>query len=227
MVEIERVAAVHVAGGLIFRMFENGIATLDWMGIVAFTITGALVASRNQMDIVGFMLLGTVTGIGGGTIRDLLLGIHPILWIERPEYLVVCLIISLIVFLTAHRVSSRMRIILWADAIGLALFAIVGAERALATGAPPLVAIVMGVITACFGGIIRDVLSQERSIIFSREIYVTAAMVAAASFVALSQTGLARELAMTISLLAGVGLRGGAILRGWSLPRYRAYPPRN
>jgi uncharacterized membrane protein YeiH len=101
-------------------MFESSIAFLDWLGIVAFTITGALVASRNQMDAVGFVLLGTVTGIGGGTIRDLLLNIHPILWIEHPSYLAVCIAVSLVTFFTAHRAHSRMRLILWADAIGLA-----------------------------------------------------------------------------------------------------------
>jgi uncharacterized membrane protein YeiH len=206
-------------------MFENGIAMLDWLGIVVFAVTGALVASRNQMDVVGFMLLGTITGIGGGTIRDLLLGIHPILWVEHPEYLAVCVAVSLIVFFTAHLAGSRMRLILWADAIGLALFSIVGAERALEHGASSLVAIVMGVITACFGGIIRDILSQERSIIFSYEIYVTAAMVAAGVFVGLHQLETSRELAVSAGLLLGLTLRGGAILKGWSLPRYRQHPP--
>lgn len=207
-------------------MFENGIVLLDWLGIIAFTITGALVASRNQMDVVGFILMGTVTGIGGGTIRDILLDIHPVLWIERPEYLAICILVSLIVFVTAHLVHSRMRLILWADAVGLALFATVGAERAIASGAPPLVAVVMGIITACFGGIIRDLLGQERSIIFSHEIYVTAAMAAASTFVTLHHLELSREVAVSAGVLLGVALRGGALLWGWSLPRYRPRPPR-
>lgn len=207
-------------------MFESGLAILDWLGIIVFAMTGALVASRNQMDVVGFMLLGTVTGIGGGTLRDLLLDIHPILWIERPAYLAVCIGVSLALFFTAHLVKSRMTLILWADAVGLALFSVVGAERALAHGASPLVAIVMGIITACFGGIIRDVLSQERSIIFSREIYVTAAFGASLAFVALHEAALARELAVGLAVLLGLVLRGGAILKGWSLPRYRPRPPR-
>ncbi|MBU3992454.1 MAG: trimeric intracellular cation channel family protein [Alphaproteobacteria bacterium] len=207
-------------------MFENGIVLLDWLGIIAFTITGALVASRNQMDVVGFILMGTVTGIGGGTIRDILLDIHPVLWIERPEYLAICILVSLIVFVTAHLVHSRMRLILWADAVGLALFATVGAERAIASGAPPLVAVVMGIITACFGGIIHDLLGQERSIIFSHEIYVTAAMAAASTFVTLHHLELSREVAVSAGVLLGVTLRGGALLWGWSLPRYRPRPPR-
>jgi uncharacterized membrane protein YeiH len=206
--------------------FEGSIAVLDWLGIIAFAITGALVASRKQMDVVGFALLGTVTGIGGGTVRDLLLDIHPILWIEQPAYLALCLGTSLAVFFSAHLVHSRMEWLLWADAVGLALFATVGSERAITTGAPPLVAIVMGIITACFGGIIRDLLSQERSIIFSREIYVTAALASASVFVGFHSLGVAREVAVVASVAAGVILRGGALIWGWSLPRYRARPPR-
>lgn len=206
-------------------MFESSVAILDWLGVIAFTITGALVASRNQMDAVGFVMLGTVTGIGGGTIRDVLLDVHPILWIEHPEYLAVCVAVSLVLFFTAHRAQSRMRLILWADAIGLALFATVGAERATAAGASALVAIVMGVITACFGGIIRDLLGQTRSIIFSYEIYVTAAVGAAAVFVGLHLLGLPREIDVVAGVMTGLVLRAGALLCGWSLPRYRPRPP--
>lgn len=207
-------------------MFESGVAFLDWLGIVAFTVSGALVASRNQMDAVGFVLLGTVTGIGGGTIRDILLDVHPVLWIEHPGYLAVCIAVSLVVFFTAHLVHSRLRVLLWADAAGLALFATVGAERAVSHGAVPLVAIVMGVITACFGGIIRDLIGRERSVIFSYEIYVTAAMGAAAVFVCLHALGLPREVTITAGVVSGFALRAGALRWGWSLPRYRARPPR-
>jgi uncharacterized membrane protein YeiH len=199
-------------------VFEGGIAVLDWLGIAAFTTTGALVAARNQMDAIGFVLLGTVTGIGGGTIRDLLLNVHPILWIEHPEYLAVCIALSIVLFFTVHRIRSRMRLLLWADAAGLALFATVGAERATSVGVSPLVAVVMGVITACFGGIIRDLLGQTRSIIFSREIYVTAALGAAMAFVGLHSLACPREVAIVVGVGSGFALRAGALLRGWSLP---------
>lgn len=206
-------------------MFESGLALLDWIGVIVFTITGALVASRNQMDVVGFVLLGTVTGIGGGTLRDLLLGVHPILWIERPEYLAVCFAVSIIVFFTAHMAVSRYRLILWLDALGLSLFATVGAGKALAIGAAPIVAVTMGVITACFGGIIRDVLGREDSIIFSREIYVTAALVAALVFVVVDGLDLSREISISAAVLSGFCLRAGALMFGWSLPRYRPRAP--
>lgn len=201
------------------------MAVLDWLGIVAFTTTGALVAARNQMDAIGFVLLGTVTGIGGGTIRDLLLNVHPILWIEHPEYLAVCIALSLLVFFTAQRIHSRLRLLLWADAVGVALFATVGAERATVAGTAPLVAVVMGVITACFGGLIRDLLGQTRSIIFSYEIYVTAAAGAAVAFVGLHYLACPREVAMLGGVCTGLVLRGGALIWGWSLPHHRARSP--
>jgi len=207
-------------------MFENSIQILDWLGIIVFAVSGALVASRNQMDVIGFVLLGTVTGIGGGTIRDLLLGSDPVFWLGRPQYLAVCILVSVAVFFTAHLVASRYRFILWLDALGLALFATAGAEKALALGEAPLVSVTMGVITACFGGIIRDVLGKEDSIIFSHEIYVTAAVVAAATYVGLVAIDTLHEVSVLIALACGFGLRAGALAFGWSLPRYRPRPPR-
>jgi uncharacterized membrane protein YeiH len=205
-------------------LFGNVITLLDWLGVVVFSLTGALVASRNQMDLVGFVLLGTVTGIGGGTLRDLLLDIHPIFWIEQPAYVLVCAAIATLAFFTAHFAHSRYRLILWLDAAGLALLAATGAERAIGAGVHPIIAVVMGMITACFGGIIRDTLGNQQSIIFSYEIYVTAALLAATAFVAANALGANREIAVSTAFLLGLALRGGSIRFGWSLPRYRARP---
>ena len=160
-------------------LFDTAAAALDWLGVIVFAISGALVASRKQMDVVGFALLGTATGIGGGTLRDLLLGRGPVFWVREPAYLVVCVIVSGAVFFTAHIPQSRYRVLLWFDALGLALFAVTGAERALLAGSGPVVAVAMGVITATFGGVIRDVLGNESPVVLSREVYVTAALVGA------------------------------------------------
>ena len=111
-------------------MFETATTVLDWLGVVAFATTGALVASRKQMDVVGFVVLGTVTGIGGGTLRDLLLGL-PVFWVHEPAYLVVCAVVSVLLFFTAHIPQSRYRTLLWIDAIGLTMFAVTGAEKPL------------------------------------------------------------------------------------------------
>ena len=202
-------------------LFDTAAATLDWVGVIVFTITGALVASRKQMDVVGFALLGTVTGIGGGTLRDLLLGQAPVFWVREPSYLIVCVAVSAAVFVTAHVPESRYRVLLWFDALGMALFAVTGAERALLAGAAPVVAVAMGIVTATFGGIIRDVLGNESPVVLSREIYVTAALIGASVFVSLFSFGAPREAALGAGLLAGLVVRGMALHRGWSLPRYR------
>jgi uncharacterized membrane protein YeiH len=208
-------------------MLDLLVAILDWLGLVAFATTGALVASRKEMDIVGFALLGTVTGIGGGTLRDLLLGIAPVFWVREPTPLLICVAASALVFATAHIPQSRYRLLLWLDAVGLALFAIVGAEKALMAGAGPVVAVAMGVITATFGGILRDVVGGESPIVLSREIYVTAALIGAALLVAGFGLGLAREAALGVGFVGAFATRGAALRWGWSLPRYRPRPGRD
>jgi uncharacterized membrane protein YeiH len=206
-------------------MFETAAAILDWFGVVVFAVTGALAASRKQMDVFGFALLGTATGIGGGTIRDILLGL-PVFWVREPAYLVACVLVSGIVFFTAHIPQSRYRVLLWLDALGLALFAVAGADKAALAGAGPVVAVAMGVMTATFGGVIRDVLGAESPVILSKEIYVTAALLGACVFVALAAAGASRENAIVGGFLAGFVVRGAALYWGWSLPRYKPRPGR-
>jgi uncharacterized membrane protein YeiH len=202
---------------------------LDFFGVAVFAATGALVASRKEMDLVGFALLGAATGIGGGTLRDLLLG-APVFWIAAPSYLIVCVLVAGLVFFTAHIPASRYRMLLWFDALGLALFAVVGAERALLAGAGPIVAVGMGMITATFGGVIRDILGGESPVILSREIYATAALAGASVFVALDALGTGREVAILAGLAIAFAIRGLALQFHWSLPRYRpraGRPPRD
>jgi uncharacterized membrane protein YeiH len=205
-------------------ILDTAVTILDWFGVVVFAVSGALVASRKQMDISGFALLGTVTGIGGGTLRDILLGQLPVFWVREPAYFISCVMVSAAVFFTAHIPQSRYRLLLWFDALGLSLFATTGAERALLAGSGPVLAIAMGVITATFGGIVRDVLGAESPIVLSREVYVTAALLSAMVFVGGSLFGSPREIAITASLIAGFVLRGAAIHWGWSLPRYKPRP---
>jgi uncharacterized membrane protein YeiH len=205
--------------------FELVTLILDFFGVAVFAATGALVASRKEMDLIGFALLGAVTGIGGGTLRDLLLG-APVFWIAAPSYLLVCVLVAGLVFFTAHIPASRYRTLLWFDAIGLALFAVVGAERAVLAGAGPIVAIAMGMITATFGGVIRDVLGSESPVILSREIYATAAFAGACGFVALDASGAAREFAILAGLALAFVIRGLALQFHWSLPRYKPRPGR-
>ncbi|MCF3935293.1 trimeric intracellular cation channel family protein [Acuticoccus sp. M5D2P5] len=205
--------------------FDTFAQALDWFGIVVFAVSGSLVASRKQMDVVGFILLGTVTGVGGGSLRDVLLGQLPVFWIREPVYLLVCTAVSLAAFFAAQIPASRYTVLLWCDAIGMALFSVSGAEIALLAGAASPVAVAMGVVTATFGGIIRDILGGESPVVLRREVYVTAALTGAALFVALTKLGLGREGALTIGFLAAAAIRFAAIRWAWSLPRYRPRPP--
>src|SRR3954468_6660953 len=202
-------------------MFDTFAALLDWFGIIVFATTGALVASHKQMDLVGFALLGTATGIGGGTIRDTLIGALPVFWVKQPAYLVTCVLVSCATFFLAHIPQSRLRVLLWFDAIGMALFAVTGAEKALLGDAGPVAAVAMGVITATFGGVVRDVLGGESPAILTREIYASAALGGAVTFVALASAGVTREYALGGGFLNGFAIRAAAIRWVWSLPRYR------
>jgi uncharacterized membrane protein YeiH len=208
-----------IAGAL--TMLATIISVLDGLGIVVFAVTGALVASRKQMDIVGFALLAVVTGVGGGTLRDLLLGTAPVFWVREPTSVLICAAVAGITFFTAHIPQSRYNLVLWLDAVGLAVFTVIGAETALGAGASPPVACVMGVITATFGGIIRDILGGESPIILRREIYVTAALLGALVLVALQSVGAERDAAVIAGFAAAFALRGAALTWHWSLPRYK------
>jgi uncharacterized membrane protein YeiH len=191
---------------------------LDLLGVAVFAITGALVASRKQMDIVGFAFLGTVTGIGGGTVRDLVLGQTPVFWVKEPIYLMVCVGCAALVFIAAHVPRSRLIWLMWLDAVGMALFAVLGAEKALAHG--PVVAATMGVITAVMGGMIRDILGGESPVILRREIYATAALLGALTFL-LALLVMPRDPAMLAGFATAFTLRAMALREGWSLPVYR------
>lgn len=200
---------------------------LDATGVFVFALSGALTASRKELDIVGFLLVATVTGIGGGTLRDLLLGRDPVFWIAQPEYLYVTAAAAVLVYFTAHLVERRYPILLWAAAVGLALFAVLGARIALLTGTGPVVAVVMGVMTATMGGLIRDVLCGERPLILAKEIYATAAFAGAAVTVGLLALAIPGVVAEAAGLATALLIRGAGIAFGLAIPTYRARPGRD
>ncbi|MDF2780834.1 MAG: hypothetical protein K0S96_638 [Geminicoccaceae bacterium] len=199
------------------------VGWLDVAGVAVFAASGALTASRQQMDVVGFALVATVTGIGGGTIRDLLLGTGPVFWVFAPSYLFLCVGVAILLFFAAPLLESRFRALLWADAAGLAIFCVIGAEAALRAGSPGSVAVLMGVITATFGGLVRDVLCAEVPLILRREIYATAAAVGAGVYVGLDAAGAAPIAAFATAF----GIRAVGLTRGLSLPVYRNRPGRD
>ena len=202
------------------------VVALDYLGVAVFAATGALVASRKQMDLIGFALLATLTGIGGGTVRDLVIG-RAVFWIVDPSYLAVCLTIALILFFAAHLVQRRYVVLLWMDALGLVAYGVLGAHIALTHGVGFLPAIVLGVVTATFGGMIRDVVSQEQPLILKQELYATAALGAACVYVGGMVAGMPAWSAAVVAIAVGMVLRAGAIIRGWTLPRYKPRPGRD
>ena len=200
------------------EILQPATMILDAIGVAAFAATGALAAARKDMDITGFALLAIVTGVGGGTLRDVLLGITPVGWVSDPFAVFLCIGVAAITYLGYGRLQFMRKAIVWCDALGMALFSVTGAKLALAAGAAPVVACAMGVVTATFGGIIRDVLSAEVPLILRREIYATASLLGAAVFVTLSALAIPVEFAFAGGFVAAFALRALAIINGWSLP---------
>ena len=161
----------------------------DVLAAVVFAVSGALVASRKGMDVMGFMWFAVITGVGGGTVRDLILNV-PVFWVQNPVHVSACLLTAVVMHFVAPLVESRYRTLLWFDAFGLALVTVAGTVKALDVGAPALVAIVMGVVTGSVGGIIRDTLGHVPSVILRHEIYVTASVLGACAYIALNALGL-------------------------------------
>lgn len=194
------------------------LAWLDYPGVFVFAVSGALLAAVKRQTLVTFVFFAVITGVGGGTVRDLLIG-APVFWIGQNATLIICLAAALLVWLLPKRLLEG-KMLLWFDAVGLAAYASFGAAKGIAWGVAPIPAIGMGVLTACLGGIIRDVLAGEPSILMRPELYVTAAALSAALTVALMVAGLPAVIAGSIAFVAGFGLRALAIIRGWSLPGY-------
>jgi uncharacterized membrane protein YeiH len=197
------------------------ILVLDYLGVALFAATGALAASRKQLDIVGFLFLAGVTGTGGGTARDLILGV-PVFWVEQHIYVVVCAVTAIFVYFSAHLIEARYKVLLWLDAIGLAAYGVFGAYKGLLVTGSPTVAVVMGMFTGTLGGILRDVLTGQPSVLLRPEIYVTAAAAGAATFVTINALGGSITLAAATGFVVALAVRSGALLFGWTLPAYRS-----
>ena len=197
------------------------VYSLEMLGTAAFAVSGALAASRKRMDIFGFCVLALMPAVGGGTIRDILIDRVPVFWVSDNRYVAVAIIAALVVFFAPYRgPGSRQRLLVWADALGLALFAALGTEICLQHNTGPLVAVMLGVTTAVTGGMIRDVICNEIPLILSREIYATAAFVSSLAYVVADRMALGDTASLTIGVLTGLAVRGLAIIYDWSLPSF-------
>jgi uncharacterized membrane protein YeiH len=182
-----------------------------YFGDVVFAISGALTAARYRMDVLGFVLIGTITGIGGGTTRDLLLG-RTVWWTQDPTELILCVAASLVTFFWITSDITRRKGMIWADALGLSVFGVVGCHIALEFGVPFVIAVFMGMVTATGGGIIRDVLTNTQPMILSGQVYATAALLGSLSYASMRYLGVPEIAAELVACVAAFSLRASAII---------------
>ena len=203
------------------------LAALDYASVFVFALTGALVASRAQLDLIGFIFIAALTAVGGGTLRDVILNRDTVFWVANPAFIGVAAVAAVIVFFTAHLLESRYRGIIWLDALALAVAVPSGVGVALARDMPASIVVIMGITTGCFGGLMRDVVCNEVPLVLHKgELYVTCALAGALAALAALALGTTTAIALLLCAIATFALRTGSIALGWRLPVYRSRPPR-
>jgi uncharacterized membrane protein YeiH len=199
---------------------------LDYASVAVFALTGALAASRSQLDIVGFIFIACLTAVGGGTLRDMILN-REVFWVADPTMLAVATLAAVTVFFTAHRLESRYGTLLWLDACALAVAVPAGVAVAYAAGQGWPVVLVMGMITGCMGGLLRDIVCNEVPLVLKQgELYVTCAFAGSLGAVLARGAGLSAGLSLAICAALVLTLRAGSLTFGWRLPIYRSTPPK-
>nr|WP_321271628.1 trimeric intracellular cation channel family protein [uncultured Tolumonas sp.] len=200
---------------------DNLIYFIDLLGTVVFAFSGVLVAGRLKMDIIGVLVLAAVTSIGGGTIRDLLIGATPVFWIKDSHYLLTIALTG-VVGMGVARVQHRWPwyVLPLLDAVGLALFVVIGAQKALSYGTSGVIAVIMGCITGVAGGVVRDILAREIPMVLRKEVYVTACLLSGSIYVLLLEWGMGHVASMFVSMLSLLCVRVPAIFLHLSLPAF-------
>lgn len=194
--------------------------TLEILGTIVFAISGAVLACRKDYDLTSVIVIAFAVGNGGGTMRDVLIGATPVFWISQSSYVIVSVITAVIVFFVGEKINFNRKSLLIADAIGLGIFAIAGAEKTLAMHLPALVAVMMGVLSAVGGGAIRDILCGDVPLIFKPEIYATAALAGAAIYVPLYLWLPDHRIAGIACIITVIIIRLGTIQYEWTLPTF-------
>jgi uncharacterized membrane protein YeiH len=210
----------------VLSWLDTWVALLSWLelanilGTAAFAVSGALLAARNRMDIIGLVFMANLTGVGGGTVRDLLLDL-PVFWVSQWQYVGVCSIAAVVTWYSTPLIEKGSKALLWADALGLSLFCVLGTQKAIEAGSSLPAAVIMGVFSACLGGIFRDIALNQVPLVLRREIYVTAALIGSCTFALLTHWAAMNALvsgilAMSTALL----IRALAFSYGITLPRH-------
>lgn len=197
------------------------IYAIDLAGTFVFAISGTLTAAEKKFDLFGAAIIALITAVGGGTIRDLLIGSQPVGWMQNQDYLILIgLAVPFSFFLKKYILKLRRTMFLF-DAIGIGLFTILGLQKTLAFGLSPVIAVMMGVVSAVFGGVLRDILCNEIPLIFRQEIYATACLAGAVLFLLMKKLGLDNDLNMLLTILLIIVIRVLAVKRKWKMPVMR------
>jgi Predicted membrane protein len=197
----------------------NFFYLLDLIGTFVFAISGTIAAGQKRLDLFGAAFIGFVTAIGGGTLRDMMIGVHPVSWTTSMDYFYVIVLAVVITFLLKDQILRFRKTIFLFDTIGIGVFTIIGIEKALAYGIHTPIAIIMGILTAVAGGVIRDTLNNEVPLIFKKEIYATACIVGAFAYIGLLRTGIPIESSQVATILIIIAIRVVSIKYKLSLPR--------
>lgn len=206
----------------------NLLQGLDYAAVFIFGLTGALAASRAQLDIVGFVFLACLTAVGGGTLRDVILNREAVFWVADPGMILSACIAAILVFFTAHFLESRLRTLEWLDALALGAAVPAGVGVALGMGQDWPIVLIMGVATGTFGGLMRDVVCNEVPLVLKKgELYATAAFTGALAAVMVTLLTDSALLALMACGATTFALRAGSLLFGWCLPVYKSRPPRS
>jgi len=196
------------------------LSILYVIAIIAESMTAALAAGRRSMDWVGVCLLGCITALGGGSVRDILLNHHPLTWVAHPHYLLITTIAALATIFVARIMHHLHKLFLLLDAVGLVVFTIIGCNVALELELPLLIVIISGMITGCVGGVLRDILCNDIPLLFRSELYASVSIVTGILYVAGLRAGYNHELVMGVALLAGLTLRMLALRFQWNMPKF-------
>lgn len=193
-------------------------AIIDILGTISFAMSGALTAMRKKLDVFGILIIALVTSVGGGTLRDILIGKTPVSWMLNMTFVYVIISATVVAIIFRGYLKYVRRSLFLFDTIGIALYTIAGVQIATAAGLDPVVCVILGTISACFGGVLRDILCNEIPIIFHKEIYATVCLLGGSIYLGLSEAGMSQAYAMVISGIVIILIRTLAVVKQWSLP---------